>query len=74
MTSIAWAGIDITEFPKLEEWRNKLGARPAFQKGANVPPKKGAKKIEDMTEEELERMAAEGRKWVQAGMAQDAKP
>ncbi|KAJ9142604.1 Disulfide-bond oxidoreductase YfcG [Pleurostoma richardsiae] len=67
-----WAGIDIEEFPALKMWLYKLLERPGFERGRHVPSHHGAfdKKL---TAEEEEKRAAEARKWVQAGMADDAK-
>jgi glutathione S-transferase len=32
-----WAGIDVTKFPKLSEWMERIEQRPAVQKGLLVP-------------------------------------
>ena len=32
-----WAGIDINDFPTLKKWEERMWARPAVKKGANVP-------------------------------------
>ncbi|EPG75049.1 glutathione S-transferase [Leptospira fainei serovar Hurstbridge str. BUT 6] len=35
-----WAELSIDEFPKIKDWLEKLGERPAFIKGKNIPVKK----------------------------------
>lgn len=35
--SHAWAGIDISDLPHLTAWSERLGARPACQRGIEVP-------------------------------------
>ncbi len=32
-----WQGIDFADFPNVKRWRDTLGARPAVEKGMNVP-------------------------------------
>ena len=32
-----WTGIDLADMPNLSRWFETLGARPAFQRGLNVP-------------------------------------
>ncbi len=34
-----WPGIDITGLPHLQRWMEAVGARPAVQKGRQVPPR-----------------------------------
>jgi len=67
-----WAGIDIEEFPTLKAWEERMWARPAVQKGANVPdPYRMKELLAD--KEATEKYAAESSKWIQSGMKQDAK-
>ena len=35
-----WSGVGIDEFPSLERWLARLGARPAVQAGRDVPIKR----------------------------------
>ncbi|EQA45005.1 glutathione S-transferase [Leptospira broomii serovar Hurstbridge str. 5399] len=35
-----WAEVSIDEFPKIKDWLEKLGARPGFVKGKDIPVKK----------------------------------
>lgn len=49
-----------------------MWARPALQRGANVPdPYKMKELLAD--KETMEKKAAEARAWIQAGMKDDAK-
>lgn len=47
-------------------------ARPGVKKGADVPDPYGMKKLA-ANPEEMEKKAAEAKKWIQAGMKADAK-
>ena len=44
-----YAGVEMSEFPALSEWVERVGARPAVRRGSVVPPR------EDETEEERKR-------------------
>ena len=58
-----WAGINIDDFPTLKKWEERMWARPAVQKGANVPdPYKLKELLQD--KEAMERHAAQSRAWV----------
>ena len=37
ISAAGWAGINIDDFPTLKKWEDRMWARPAVQKGANVP-------------------------------------
>jgi len=37
ISAALWAGVVIEDYPHLKKWENKMWARPAVQKGANVP-------------------------------------
>lgn len=37
ISAAGWAGINIDDFPTLKKWEERMWARPAVQKGANVP-------------------------------------
>lgn len=67
-----WSGIDINEFPHLKKWLYQLLERPGFEKGRHVPTEHKAFKMAELPEEELQKLAAGPRAWVQAGMKQDA--
>lgn len=42
--SYEWAGITIDDLPDLQAWLDRIAARPAAEKGVNVPPPAGGKK------------------------------
>lgn len=67
-----WSGVDINETPHLKTWLYKLLERPGFEKGRHVPTEHKAFKMAELPEEELDKLAAGPRAWVQAGMHQDA--
>lgn len=67
-----WAGVDIDEFPVLKAWEERMDARPAVQKGRNVPEPWRVRELLK-NKEVMDRHAAQGRHWVQAGMKEDAK-
>ena len=33
-----WQGVDLADFPNVKRWFDALGARPAVERGMNVPP------------------------------------
>ncbi|KAK5165940.1 Glutathione S-transferase 2 [Saxophila tyrrhenica] len=67
-----WAGINIDDFPTLKQWEDRMWARPAVQKGANVPdPYKMKELLAD--KEAMEKHAAKSREWVQQGMREEAE-
>jgi len=67
-----WAGVDIDEFPALKAWEERMFARPGVEKGRNVPDPHRMKELAK-DKDQIEKKAAETRKWVQQGMASDAK-
>ncbi|ORY28143.1 glutathione S-transferase [Naematelia encephala] len=60
--SAAWAGVDITQFPKLEAWVNRIEARPGAYAGLGIPTR--GKKL---TKEEEEAHAKQNSAWILAG-------
>ncbi|EME87886.1 uncharacterized protein MYCFIDRAFT_54955 [Pseudocercospora fijiensis CIRAD86] len=71
ISAAGWAGIDIEPFPHLKAWEERMWARPAVKKGANVPdPYRMKELLAD--KEAMEKHAAESQKWIQAGMKDDA--
>ncbi|KFY81871.1 hypothetical protein V500_11016 [Pseudogymnoascus sp. VKM F-4518 (FW-2643)] len=69
ISSAAWAGIDIEDFPSLKAWRERMEARPGVKKGSDVPVPKP--KIAS-TPEEMNKQAEATRAWVQQGMKEDS--
>jgi len=72
VSSAGWAGVEIEDFPALKAWEDRMSARPGVGKGRHVPTRDGMKDLLK-DKEKTEKHAAEARKWVQAGMAEDAK-
>jgi len=72
IAAAGWAGVDIEDFPALHAWEERMAARPGVVKGKDVPDPHTIKElIKDKAQ--TEKHAAEARKWVQAGMQEDAK-
>jgi len=42
--SYDWAGVTIDDLPDLQAWLDRIAARPAAEKGVNVPPPAGGEK------------------------------
>ncbi|EDU39459.1 glutathione s-transferase protein [Pyrenophora tritici-repentis] len=71
VAAAGWAGIDITEFPALMAWEERMTARPGVEKGRHVPDPHTIKEtLKD--KKKVEEIAASSRNWVQAGMKEDA--
>jgi len=68
----AWAGVDIDEFPALKAWDARMDARPAVQRGRDVPDKWRVRELL-ADRERMEEHARKGRELVQEGMREDAK-
>ncbi|RYP52519.1 hypothetical protein DL768_002346 [Monosporascus sp. mg162] len=68
-----WAGVDMAEFPVLNEWVKRMLARPGFEKGRHVPSRHTQFDNEKLSEEEISKMAEATRNWVQASMKEEAK-
>ncbi|TKA30972.1 hypothetical protein B0A50_01940 [Salinomyces thailandicus] len=72
VSAAGWAGVNLDDFPHLKKWEERMWARPALKKGANVPdPYKLKELLQD--KEKMDRHAAEARNWVQQGMKEDAE-
>jgi hypothetical protein len=65
--------VSLDDFPHLNEWLERLLARPGLEKGRHVPKRHTALDQRNMSKEELDEQAKESAKWVQEGMKQDAK-
>lgn len=72
VAAAGWAGIEIDDFPALKAWEERMYARPALKKGANVPDPYKLKEIL-ADKEKADYHAGEARKWIQAGMKDDAQ-
>ncbi|KAK8135336.1 glutathione S-transferase [Apiospora sp. TS-2023a] len=76
VAAAAATGVDIAEFPALKEWRDKLLALPAVEKGRHVPSPHTVLEYDTLSEEELEVLKKkfdDGGKWIQASMKQASK-
>lgn len=72
VAAAGWAGIDLNELPYVKDWYGKLLARPAFQRGMDVPEPHPVRAL--MVNPELEQDFVDySRTWVMHGMAEDAK-
>lgn len=72
ISSAFWSGVDIDDFPALKAWEERMLARPGVAKGQHVPEPNKLKEIQK-DKAKLQERAEQGRQWVQAGMAADAK-
>jgi len=72
IASAFWAGVDITEFPALQAWEERMAARPGVQKGMDVPEPHRMKELKK-DPQKMKEHAEQARVWVQAGMKDDAK-
>lgn len=68
-----WAGVSIDDFPYLKSWLDRMLARPGVEKGRHVPSRHTALDQKILSREQLEKAATDARKWIQQGMAEDAK-
>jgi len=70
--SAHWAGIEIEEFPHLMAWEERMGKRPAFDKGRNIPDKDRQAEFKN-DKAAAEEYAKKSSKWVMEGMEGDKK-
>jgi len=70
VTSVDWAGVSLDEFPNLASWVERIQARKASSKGANVPKSSHKKQL---TDEEKEKLAKEASAWILQGNEHTAK-
>ncbi|KAI8966172.1 glutathione S-transferase [Daldinia sp. FL1419] len=68
-----WAGIDMSEFPVLQEWVERMLKRPGVEKGRHVPSPHIYEKHQVLSNEDMEKQAAPLRDWVQSSMKEEAK-
>ncbi|KAI1080690.1 glutathione S-transferase GstA [Whalleya microplaca] len=73
VASARWSGVDMKEFPVLNEWLQRLLKRPGVEKGRHVPSPHTYEAQQKLTDEEIEQKSAATRKWVQASMKEEAK-
>lgn len=70
--SAHWAGIEIEEFPHLMAWEERMGKRPAFDRGRNIPDKDRQAEFKN-DKAAAEEYAKKSSKWVMEGMEGDKK-
>ncbi|KAI4729284.1 glutathione S-transferase GstA [Aureobasidium sp. EXF-10728] len=68
----AWAGIETKPFPEIERWLDAINARPAVQKGVNIPDEFKLKEIMS-SKEKSEEHANKASAWVMKGQEEDQK-
>ena len=66
-----YANVDISDLEHLQNWLNMMEARPAVDKGRDVPSGDVVKKHKGDTKW-MEEQAKEGAAWIQKGMKEDA--
>ncbi|KAJ4350818.1 Glutathione S-transferase 2 [Ascochyta clinopodiicola] len=72
IAAAGWAGVEIDDYPTLKAWEERMAERSGVEKGRHVPdPHKIKELLKDKAK--MEQLAAESRKWVQAGMKADAE-
>ncbi len=70
VASAGWAGVEITDFPALKAWEDRMAERPGVEKGRHVPDRHTIKEV--LKDKDLmAKKAAESAKWVQSSMKQD---
>lgn len=67
-----WAGVEIEEFPHLMAWEERMGKRPAVDKGRNVPDQDRMPELK-RDPEKADREAKKASDWVMKGMEGDTK-
>lgn len=68
-----WAGVDVTEFPNLVKWADKIDARSATKAGLDVPTEFTLKRDYFKDQAKTESYAKESSKWVMKGQDDDRK-
>lgn len=72
VAAAGWAGVEIEDFPNLKAWEERMAKRPGVENGRHVPDKHTIKELlKDKAK--MDQVAADARKWVQAGMKADAE-
>ena len=70
VAAAGYSGVDISEFPQLQAWEDRMLKRPAVEKGRHVPSRHGVK---EMDKQAIEKATREGREWILRQQAEDAK-
>ena len=65
-----WAGVDIEEFQNVKAWEGRMTARPAINKGKDIPKKLNVK--EKLADPKFaDEYAKKAREWIMKGMGDD---
>ncbi|KAI0159863.1 glutathione S-transferase [Hypoxylon sp. FL1284] len=67
------SGIDITEFPVLDQWVKRMLERPGVEKGRHVPTKHGYEAMQTLSREQVDELLTGNKKWIQESMKEEAK-
>ena len=68
-----WAGVDVTQFPALKKWFDKIDAREATKRGLDVPTKFTLKEKYYKDQSSVEEYAKKSSKWIMDGQKEDQK-
>ncbi|KAL8937569.1 MAG: hypothetical protein Q9216_004366 [Gyalolechia sp. 2 TL-2023] len=68
-----WAGIDVTQFPHLSQWVDRINDRPAVKRGLDVPDSFTTLKEKLKSKEAQEEYAKQASQWVLKGQEEDQK-
>ena len=72
IASAWWSGVEIEEFPKLQEWEERMVKRDGVAKGRHVPTRHTMKERKN-DPKHWEEYQKKQKAWVQRGMEDDAK-
>jgi glutathione S-transferase/GST-like protein len=64
----SWSGVDVDGLPHLQRWLALVGARPAAQRGIQLPP---SRLDRASSPEKAEQFAAEARKMLETGQSRE---
>ncbi|MDO9600036.1 MAG: glutathione S-transferase N-terminal domain-containing protein [Azoarcus sp.] len=67
-----WSGVDLDGLPHLKRWRDQIRARPAVQRGLEIPPSKVDLADDADNDEKARQFAEDARKMVEMGQSRNA--
>lgn len=67
-----WSGVDLDDLPHLKRWRDQIRARPAVQRGIEIPPSKVDLADDADDDEKARQFAEDARKMVEMGQSRQA--
>ncbi len=62
-----WSGVEVDDLPHLKRWRDQLRARPAVQRGIEMPPSSMDLRVND--DAKAQEFAANARKMLETGQS-----